>query len=258
MMEALEMSALLEPTPTPVPPAGGRQVAVSLRGVLKHFGDGETRVQALRGVDLDVYAGELLFIAGPSGCGKTTLISIIAGILEASAGSVSVLGRDLGALTGRALSRFRRDTVGFVFQQLNLLPSLTAQENAAVPLLIAGVERAKALEDAREALDRVGLGSRTRSLPRELSGGQQQRVAIARALVHRPRIVVCDEPTSALDGRTGRQVMELLRGAALDGDRTLIVVTHDARVFSYADRIAEMNDGLVVALKRPEESALAH
>jgi len=254
------MTGMLAPTPIPDHTAGpaDRALSVRLRAVQKHFGDGETRVQALRGIDLNVHAGELMFIAGPSGCGKTTLISIVAGILDANDGDVQVMGQDLRSLKGRALSTFRRDTVGFVFQQLNLLPSLTAAENAAVPLMIAGVPQAAALDRAREVLSSVGLGNRTHSYPRELSGGQQQRVAIARALVHRPKIVVCDEPTSALDGKTGQQVMELLRSAAMDGHRTLIVVTHDARVFSYADRIAEMDDGRVVAVKRPEESALAH
>jgi putative ABC transport system ATP-binding protein len=225
------------------------RVAVKLRGVTKDFGAGEAKVQALRGIDLDVKEGELLFIVGPSGCGKTTLISIIAAILTPTAGEVEVFGRDIRHLQGRALARFRGAMVGFVFQQLNLLPSLSAAENAAVPLLIAGVPRREAVERARAVLDKVGLGGRWRSLPTELSGGQQQRVAIARALVHEPRLVVCDEPTSALDGQTGHQVMEVLKGAGMGGDRSLIVVTHDARVYSFADRIAEMSDGRVVGIR---------
>jgi putative ABC transport system ATP-binding protein len=227
-----------------------RATAVRLRGVTKDFGEGEARVRALRGVDLDVREGELLFIVGPSGCGKTTLISIVAGILSPSEGAIEVFGRDLRALRGRALASFRGATVGFVFQQLNLLPALTAAENAAVPLLIAGVRRDEAVARATEVLERVGLGGRAGSLPSQLSGGQQQRVAIARALVHGPRLIVCDEPTSALDGETGQRVMEVLRGAGMaGGERSIIVVTHDPRVYAFADRIVEMSDGRVVSVK---------
>ncbi len=219
--------------------------AVRCRGVTKEFGAGEARTAALRGVDLDVRAGELTLLVGPSGCGKTTLISIIAGLLKPTAGSVSVLGADLAALSGREQSLFRGRHLGFVFQQYNLLPALTAAENAAVPLLIAGVKRAEALRRAGEVLEAVGLGGRAGSRPAQLSGGQQQRVAIARALVHGPRLLVCDEPTAALDAQAGQTVMGLLRQVAVQPNRAVIVVTHDSRVFGFGDRVVHMSDGRV-------------
>jgi len=221
------------------------EAAVSLRGVKKTYGAGEARVTALRGVDLDVRAGELLMLVGPSGCGKTTLISVIAGILDQDEGRCSVFGRDMAELGGRKKTLWRGETLGFVFQAFNLLPALTAAENVAVPLLLRDVPRAEAVKRAKDMLARVGLADRFASRPAQLSGGQQQRVAIARALVHEPKLIVCDEPTSALDHHTGASVMEVLREVALGGDRTLIVVTHDARIFSYADRIAAMDDGQI-------------
>jgi putative ABC transport system ATP-binding protein len=220
-------------------------VAVHVRGVTKEFGTGGSLTRALRGVDLDVAYGELLILAGPSGCGKTTLVSIVAGTLEPSAGEVVVLGKDLVTMSNGRKVRFRRENVGFVFQSYNLLPALTAAENAAVPLLIAGWRRSRAVEAASEVLDKLGLGDRLANLPSELSGGQQQRVAIARALVHGPRLLVCDEPTSALDAENGRITMELISNIAVQSDRAVIVVTHDSRVYSFADRIATMEDGRI-------------
>ena len=166
---------------------------------------------ALRGVDADVRLGELTLLVGPSGCGKTTLISVIAGLLDPTAGEVEVLGEELTTLRGRRLVEFRGRNIGFVFQQYNLLPALTAAENAAVPLLIAGWPRPKAVAKAKDVLTQLGLADRVNSLPNQLSGGQQQRVAIARALVHEPRLLVCDEPTAALDAQSGQTVMELIR-----------------------------------------------
>ena len=242
------------PRPLPAnrsaPPADS--VAVRVRGVTRDFGVGDARTRALRGVDLDVAHGELLMLVGPSGCGKTTLVSIVAGTLLPTAGEVSVLGRDLSAMTPAALVRFRRENVGFVFQSYNLLPALTAVENAAVPLVIAGWSRRRALPVAAEMLDRLGLGARLTNLPSELSGGQQQRVAIARALVHRPRLLVCDEPTSALDAENGRITMELIADLAVEPDRAVIVVTHDQRVYPYADRIAAMEDGRLSSIEDGE------
>jgi len=225
-----------------------QDVAVRCSGVTKAYGSGEARVTALRGVDLDVRRGELLMLVGPSGCGKTTLISVIAAILDQDAGDVHVLDRDLRTMSARERARFRGDTIGFVFQAFNLLPALTVAENAAVPLLIQGMPRTRALARAREVLDAVGLGARTNAVPAQLSGGQQQRVAIARALVHEPRLIVCDEPTSALDHETGQTVMELLRQVAGGTERALVVVTHDARIFGFADRIAHMNDGRIESI----------
>ena len=227
-------------------------LAVQVDGVVKTYGAGDSVVHALRGVDLDVKAGELMMLVGPSGCGKTTLISVIAGILDQDAGECRVFGQDYHRMSARDKTRYRGQTIGFVFQAFNLLPTLTAAENAAVPLLINGVPRKEAVERARAMLAKVGLGDRGNSLPAQLSGGQQQRVAIARSMVHNPRLIVCDEPTSALDEHTGRRVMELMREVALDNGRALIVVTHDARIFGFADRIAKMNDGRI---ERIESSA---
>jgi putative ABC transport system ATP-binding protein len=220
-------------------------LAVECRGLTKSYGSGANAVTALRGIDLEVRTGELLMLVGPSGCGKTTLISCIAGILDHDHGLCSVFGNDFKSMPSRQKTRLRGQTVGFVFQAFNLLPTLTAAENVAVPLLINGVSRKRAVETAREMLAHVGLGNRHGALPRQLSGGQQQRVAIARALVHEPRIIVCDEPTSALDHETGHQVMEMLRSVAMRSGRALVIVTHDARIFEFADRIAAMDDGVI-------------
>jgi putative ABC transport system ATP-binding protein len=220
-------------------------LAVRCDDIVKTYGTGSSQVVALRGIDLDVKAGELLMLVGPSGCGKTTLISVIAGILDPDSGECHVFGQDLPRMGNSEKTRYRGRTIGFVFQAFNLLPTLTAAENASVPLLINGMKRREAVERAKDMLSRVGLGDRTNAMPSQLSGGQQQRVAIARALVHGPRLIVCDEPTSALDEKTGHTVMELMREIALGEDRSLIVVTHDARIFGFADRIAKMNDGRV-------------
>ncbi len=184
-------------------------------------------------------------LVGPSGCGKTTLISIIAGLLDASEGDLEVLGEQPNRMSGRERIVFRRENLGFVFQQFNLLPALTAAENAAVPLFVAGWQRRVAVEKASDVLAELGMGDRLRALPSQLSGGQQQRVAMARALVHDPRLVVCDEPTSALDAQAGHKVMELLAEIAVRPDRAVIVVTHDNRVLDFADTIARMEDGRI-------------
>jgi putative ABC transport system ATP-binding protein len=216
---------------------------VRCRGLIKDYVSGDSRVRALRGVDLDLAPGELTLLVGPSGCGKTTLISILAGTLDATGGEVSVLGVDLVHLSQRAKAVFRARNVGFVFQQFNLLPTLTAAENVAIPLLINGWARHAALARAREVLTTMGLGDRIGSLPAQLSGGQQQRVAIARALVHEPRLLVRDEPTSAVDAQTGQMIMELIRRVAVQPDRVAVVVTHDARVLGFGDRIARWRTG---------------
>jgi putative ABC transport system ATP-binding protein len=233
------------------------QLAVECRRVTKRFGEGETRIDVLRGVDFEARFGELSFLVGPSGCGKTTLISVIAGLLERTSGEVGILGRSLDELKGAERVLFRRQNVGFLFQQYNLLPALTAAENVAVPLLAAGEARKRAVPRAKELLDRLGLGHRTGSLPKELSGGQQQRVALARALVHEPRLVVCDEPTAALDSANGEAVMELLARSAVHPDRAVIVVTHDTRVFHFAHSIAHMDDGRIGEVTRPSGAAHA-
>jgi putative ABC transport system ATP-binding protein len=233
------------------------RVAVRIRGVTKQFGTGDQRVMALRGVDWDVYKGEMSLIVGPSGCGKTTLLSVIAGILDADAGAVTIFGGEVTAMRDRARTLFRARHIGFVFQQYNLLPALTAAENAAIPLVIAGWGKQPAVERAREVLHSLGMGKKTESLPNQLSGGQQQRVAISRALVHDPSLLVCDEPTAALDHETGLTVMQLLREAAVRPDRAVVIVTHDNRVFHFGDRIAHMDDGRIVEIEDRTRDAAA-
>jgi putative ABC transport system ATP-binding protein len=229
------------------------ETAVQCRGLEKRYGGGEGRVDALRGVDLDVRSGELSMLVGPSGCGKTTLVSIITGILGADAGSCRVFGEDVTQMDNASRTRFRRETVGFVFQAFHLLPALPAWENVALPLLIAGIDRAEAEAKARSVLRQVGLAERADALPGQLSGGQQQRVAIGRALVHAPRLVVCDEPTSNLDARTGHAVVDLLQEIVRSPGRALLVVTHDPRILDDADRIYRMEDGLIVGVEAPSE-----
>lgn len=251
-MTMLEMDEKL--TPGAIDPAAPEEaVAVRLRTVSKTFGSGEQKVLAVRGVDWDVFTGQLTMLIGPSGCGKTTLISIIAGILDCDRGGQAVVfGQDVAKMAGGKKTRFRMDHIGFVFQQYNLLPALTAAENASIPLVIAGWPKARALEKAREVLETLGLSGRTNSLPSQLSGGQQQRVAIARSLVHEPKLIVCDEPTAALDHETGLTVMDLFRRVAVKPDRAVIVVSHDNRVFHFADRIARMDDGRIVEVREQE------
>jgi len=224
-------------------------IAVYCKGVTKTYITGPTEVLALRGVDLDVRMGELLMLVGPSGCGKTTLISVIAGILDHDGGECLVFEQNVRAMGQTQKTRYRGVNIGFVFQAYNLIPTLSTIENVAIPLLILGRTRSEAHSRARQMLSRVGLEDKLNVLPSQLSGGQQQRVAIARALVHSPKLIVCDEPTSALDADTGRLVMQVLRQTALSEDRSLIIVTHDNRIFNFADRIARMDDGRIVLVE---------
>jgi putative ABC transport system ATP-binding protein len=224
--------------------------AVLVRGVSKTFGKGSAAVPALRGVDMEIEPGKLVMLVGPSGCGKTTLVSVISGVLDADEGEVEVYGVRWKDLTPEQRTVRRGEMVGFVFQQFNLIPTLTTQENVSIPLLIRGRPRKEANDRAAAALVSVGLGARLADLPAQLSGGMQQRVAIARALVSEPRLLVCDEPTANLDARTGQHIMDLVKQASSTRDaqgreRTVIVVTHDARIFHYADEIKEMEDGRV-------------
>jgi putative ABC transport system ATP-binding protein len=220
--------------------------AVRARNLRKDFGEGTTRVEVLRGVNFDAFQGELTFLVGPSGCGKTTLISVIAGLLDSGGGGVKLFDQDVEHFSANERILFRRKNLGFVYQQYNLLPALTAAENAAVPLLAAGVRRREAVDRARSVLVKLGMEKRLDTLPNKLSGGEQQRVALARALVHEPRLILCDEPTAALDHATGEAVMELLAENAVQPERAVIVVTHDTRVFHHADAIAHMDDGRIV------------
>ena len=232
-------------------------IAVQVRGLVKSFGAGETTVTVLKGIDLDVYFGELLLLVGESGGGKTTLLSAIAGILDIDAGELDVLGASLTNMSPGTRTRFRGQTMGFIYQQFNLLPALTAAENVAIPLLIQGTRKKEAISRGRLMLERVGLGDRTEFLPRNLSGGQQQRVAIARALVSDPTLLVCDEPTAALDGPNGQKIMELIRDVGRAPDRCVIVVTHDSRIFQFGDRMAELTDGRIVGIHPIQREATA-
>jgi putative ABC transport system ATP-binding protein len=224
-------------------------IAVRCSGVTKSFPVGDGMVEVLRGIDFEVPAGELTMLVGPSGCGKTTLISIIAGILTPTSGEVEICGSPITRMSDAEKVAFRRSNVGFIFQQYNLLPALTVVENAAIPLVAAGVPMARAAGTAIAILKRIGMGAHLGKLPNQLSGGQQQRVAIARALVHAPRLIVCDEPTAALDADAGQTVLEILKDAALAPDRVVIVVTHDTRIYSFADRIAAMEDGCIRSVR---------
>jgi len=221
--------------------------AVICRDVVKTYGKGEIAVRALKGVNLEAKFGELLMIVGPSGCGKTTLLSVMCGTLRADSGTIELFGKSISSMPERELTAFRARNVGFIFQQFNLVPTLTAQENVSIPRLLNGAPYATAQQDAGAMLAQVGLGGREKSFPSQMSGGQQQRVAISRAMVHQPRLVICDEPTASLDAAAGQRAMDLLRESARHPDRCVIVVTHDSRIFHYADRIVEMDDGLVTA-----------
>ena len=219
--------------------------AISVRGVAKDFPVGDDQIRVLHDINVDVNAGELTYLVGESGSGKTTLISIIAGILYPTEGRVQVFDTEIYDLSDNDLVRFRLANIGFIFQQYNLLPTLTAAENAAIPLIADGIKRSEAVERARALLEKLNIANQADKYPRQLSGGQQQRVAIARALVHEPRLIVCDEPTAALDAKSGRRVMDLLREVALAANRAVIIVTHDNRIFDLADRILAMEDGRI-------------
>jgi putative ABC transport system ATP-binding protein len=220
-------------------------VAVRTRGIDMFFGDGETKVTALKQADFEANRGELIMLVGPSGCGKTTLLSVIAGTLTPQTGTVEVFGQRLDGLSQEELTTFRRKHLGFVFQSFNLIPTLSVLENVMVPLLIQGVAHDVAVAKAQAMLEKVGLKGREDGRPNALSGGQQQRVAIARALVHEPSLLICDEPTSALDKDTGAQIMQMVRDLSRSPERCVVVVTHDHRIFRFADRIAEMEDGRI-------------
>lgn len=215
------------------------------QGIVKSYGDGRLRVPVLHGVDAEFAPGCFTLLVGPSGCGKTTLVSILAGLLRPDTGCVTVAGIKLDFLDQAFLAKFRRDVVGFVFQQFNLLSSLTALENVAVPLLAKGISQRLAANAAARMLEQMNMNSQARLLPAQLSGGQQQRVAIARALIHDPKLIVCDEPTAALDTESGQTVLQLLRSLTLSQGRAVIVVTHDSRILPFADEVIRMVDGRI-------------
>jgi len=219
-------------------------VAVEARDLERQYGEGATAVHALRGVSLDVVQGQLVAVMGPSGSGKSTLMHILAGLDKPTSGTVRIAGTEITGLDDNDMTRLRRDHIGFVFQFFNLLPMLTAEENVVLPLSIAGEKPDRAWLD--DLLSKTGLSDRRRHRPSELSGGQQQRVAIARALVNRPTILFADEPTGNLDSKTGGEILDLLRDSARDYHQTIVMVTHEARAASIADRIMFLADGLIV------------
>ncbi|HLX61354.1 MAG TPA: ABC transporter ATP-binding protein [Planctomycetota bacterium] len=223
-------------------------------GLCKGFGSGSTRIEVLHDIALEARKGEMLFVVGPSGCGKTTLLTLIAGMLDADKGDIQLFGQSITRMNAAQKTAFRRDNIGFIFQQFNLLPTLTASENAAVPMLIKEAPRKEAVSKAADLLKGMKMGHRLNAFPSQMSGGEQQRVAIARSLVAAPRLLVCDEPTASLDGETGHKVMETLRSTALKDNRCAIVVTHDSRIFRFADRIARMEDGRIKAITSAELS----
>lgn len=221
-------------------------LAIRCRGIKKHYGENDNRVEALRGIDLDIYKGQLTLLVGPSGSGKTTLLSIITTILTPDAGELLLLDQQIGNLSDGEKAQFCRDNLGIVFQSLFLIPTLTVVENITLPLIIAGINEKKAIDKAMGLLDRMHLAHRSKASPNALSKGQQQRVAIARAMINDSQILVCDEPTSALDQATGLEIMALLREKVLHSSRAVLVVTHDQRIFPFAERIIQMNDGQII------------
>jgi len=224
-----------------------KQKAVLAHGIEMTYQSGAVSSTVLQGVNLEIPYGEVQLLMGPSGSGKTTLLSILAGILTPTKGSVYLLGQEITAMSKEALSKFRLDNIGFIFQGFNLFPALTAAENVEVALRMKGIRNKAARQAARELLAQVGLGDRTHYLPRDLSGGQKQRVAIARALAGNPRLIMADEPTASLDSHSGHTVIELLRDLAKEGNRTVLMVTHDPRLVDVADRVTHLEDGMLVS-----------
>ena len=231
------------------------QPILSARGVTKSYRTGSREVAALRGVDLDVHAGELVMVMGPSGNGKTTLLNCLSGLDDIDAGTVTVDGKDLFGMSDAERTRHRAQRMGFIFQAFNLIPVLSAAENVELPLLVTGVAPKVAHERSHEMLDRVGLANRGHHRPGELSGGEQQRVTVARALVAQPALIWADEPTGALDSKTAGEIVELLHEVHAAG-QTLVVVTHDESLGRSGQRLVEVRDGLVVGDQTARELQL--
>jgi len=217
--------------------------AFQVNGLVKWFGEEDARTYAVRDVTFDAALGEMLYIVGPSGSGKTTLLSMISGILRPNSGTVRVLDREIWKLGANDLAEFRLNSIGFVFQDHHLFPKLTTVENVAIPLILKKRGWDESLREAMEFLDLVGLKARASVPPVKLSGGEKQRVAIARALVSNPELLIMDEPTASLDGVTGRRIITFVREHVLDKTRCIVIVTHDSRIFEYADRVIRMEDG---------------
>lgn len=224
--------------------------AIKASGLVKWFGEGEAKTTALKEVSLEAYFGEMLYIVGPSGSGKTTLLSVLSGILRPNSGNVVVEGSDIWALHTDQLAEFRLNKIGFVFQDYHLFPRLSTAENVAIPLILKRKDWDESINEALKYLDIVGLSRRAELLPVKLSGGEQQRVAIARAVVSQPDILIMDEPTASLDGDTGRDIVRFVRRNILNEKRCVVVVTHDERIYEFADRTLEMEDGRLTGIKK--------
>lgn len=223
-----------------------KNIAIQCKGITKSYGMKETRIDALKGIDLDIELGQLTLLVGPSGSGKTTLLSIITTILTPDEGQLFLLGQDIGKMSEDERAQFSRDNLGIVFQSLYLIPSLTVVENVCLPLLIAGRNYPEAYKKAIDVLEQMNIAERAHFSPAQLSKGQQQRVAIARAMANDSKIIVCDEPTSALDHTAGNEIMSILKNLAVHSSRAILVVTHDHRIFSFADRIIFISDGQII------------
>jgi putative ABC transport system ATP-binding protein len=227
--------------------------AIVTTDLTKWFGEGETKMIAVNGVGLVAHFGEMLFIIGPSGSGKTTFLSMVSGILRPNAGKVTVKGTDIWTLNSDQLADFRLNTIGFVFQDYHLFPRLTTAENVAIPLILKQRDWNESIIEATKCLEIVGLKDRSEILPVKLSGGEQQRVAIARAISSSPEILILDEPTASLDGDTGKKIIAFVKEKILNKNRCILIVTHDARINEYADRIVHMEDGRITAMGKGTE-----
>ncbi|MGD1075293.1 MAG: ABC transporter ATP-binding protein [Thermodesulfovibrionales bacterium] len=225
-------------------------LAVRAKELVKWFGEGEAKTYAVRDVSFEAFFGEMLYIEGPSGSGKTTLLSMISGILRPNSGTVMVEDKDLWSLASDQIADFRLNTVGFVFQDYHLFPRLTTVENVAIPLILKKLDWNESINTAMQYLEIVGIRERANLTPNKLSGGEQQRVAIARAIASRPDILIFDEPTASLDGDTGRRIVEFVKKDILNENRCIIIVTHDSRIFEYADRIIRMEDGKIMRVEK--------
>ena len=224
--------------------------AITATGIVKWFGEGEAKMQALKDVSINANFGEMLYIVGPSGSGKTTLLSVLSGILRPEAGSVSVEGADIWKLGNDKLADFRLHKIGFVFQDFHLFPRLTTAENVAIPLILKRMDWGEAIVEAHKYLEIVGLKNRADLPPVKLSGGEQQRVAIARAIVGQPDILIMDEPTASLDGDTGHGIVGFVKNNILNEKRCILIVTHDARINEFATRILKMEDGRLTGYEK--------
>lgn len=222
------------------------KIAISCRGIKKSYGQDEARVDALKGIDLDIYIGQLTMLEGPSGSGKSTLLSIITTILTPDAGELYLLGQEMLHISNDERAKFCLNNLGVVFQSLFLIPTLTVAENVSLPLLVAGFRPKEAHEKAMETLKKMKIENRSNVSPMDLSKGQQQKVAISRAIINESKILVCDEPTSALDQYAGHETLEILKELSKQSSKAVLVVTHDHRIFSFADRIISINDGLIM------------